>query len=72
MTTYVDMQEDESGDLVNIDYYCCAECYEVGTNKPSTGKQWPGGSETNYDVYCANLSCKELMWYGLERTNANG
>lgn len=26
---------------------------------------WPGGAETDYDVYCSNGECQELLWKGL-------
>lgn len=55
------------GDLIDILYYCSAACYEADNpDKPegATGHAWPGGMETNHDVYCDH--CGTLLWRGLE------
>lgn len=64
MTTHVDFIEDTTGDLVDIEYYCSASCFEIKTGQDSYGKAWPGGSETDYNVYCNH--CGALLWEGLE------
>lgn len=53
-----------NGDLVDIDYFCSATCYEIHTGLPAVGVAWPGGSETDYDVHCAH--CNALLWRGLQ------
>lgn len=66
MTTHVQFINDDDGDLVDIFYYCSAFCYTQDTGKSADGHAWPGGSETDYDVYCANENCNALLWKGLE------
>ena len=62
--TYVDMIEDTNGDLVDQHWFCSSWCYNDSTGKDSYGHQWPGGSETDYNVYCHR--CEDLMWTGIE------
>ena len=62
--TYVEMIEDSQGDLVEIEYYCSAICYESDKGKSASGQAWPGGMETDYDVRCSR--CADFMWKGLE------
>ncbi len=66
MTIHVEFIEDHPGDLVDVNYFCSGLCYTEVTKKPYAGHAWPGGSETDYDVYCANQACGELLWEGLE------
>ncbi|MAH44880.1 hypothetical protein CMI37_03575 [Candidatus Pacearchaeota archaeon] len=59
--THVELIEDSQGDLVDIRYACSAVCAtDLDFPQPSA---WPGGMETDYDVYCE--SCESLMWTGL-------
>lgn len=68
MTIHVEFEEDQEGQVTDIDYYCSALCYEEDIpEKSSYGQEWPCGSETDYDVYCSN--CNELLWRGLEYAN---
>ena len=62
--TYVDMIEDSNGDLVDIGYYDSAACFQEGTGREAYGHAWPGGMETDSDVYCE--TCHDLMWHGLQ------
>ncbi len=61
--TYADMIQDSQGDLVDIEWFCSAGCYEKSTNNGAEGHAWPGGGETDYNVYCHN--CQNLIWKGL-------
>jgi hypothetical protein len=60
---HVEFINDESGDLVDVKYYCSGFCYTQDTGKSSYGHAYPSGSETDYDVLCA--SCDALLWKGL-------
>ena len=62
--THANMIEDSQGDLVDIEWFCSASCYSSSTNNEAYGHAWPGGDETDYDVYCHN--CKDLIWHGLQ------
>jgi hypothetical protein len=53
------MVEDAQSDLVDIIYYCCWFCAQ---DDPQAGA-WPGGMETDGDVYC--VKCGHIMWRGL-------
>ena len=58
---HIQMVEDSQGDLVDIRYACSQLCAsDLGFDEPSA---WPGGMETDYDVYCEN--CEMLMCGGL-------
>ena len=61
--THVEHIEDTSGDLVDINYFCSAQCYTLSTGGDAYGHAWPGGSETDYDVMCHH--CGTLLWRGL-------
>jgi len=61
---HVNMIEDLQGDLVDIEYFCSAQCFETTTNRPAYGNAWPGGMETDYDVTC--FCCGGHMWHGLQ------
>ena len=67
--TYVNMIEDQQGDLVDVAYYDSAWCFTEATGREAYGNAWPGGSETDYDVHCAH--CGELMWTGLQTVASN-
>ena len=60
--THVHMIEDESGDLVDIEYACSEWC--ANDREFPQPSAWPGGMETDYDVHCS--SCGDLMWKGLQ------
>jgi hypothetical protein len=62
--TYVEMIEDSQGNLVDINCFDSAWCFNESTGRDSYGSAWPGGMETDYDVHCHN--CGDLMWHGLE------
>jgi len=55
--TYVILEEDSRGDLVEIKYFCSAWCAPPGAGA------WPGGMETDSNVYCTE--CQDLMWEGM-------
>ena len=60
--SHVNMIEDASGDLVDIEYACSQLCADdQGFPQPSA---WPGGIETDYDVFC--VECSRHMWHGLQ------
>lgn len=44
--TYVTLVEDGQGDLADIIVYCGYFCSD------DNAREWPGGMETDYDVYC--------------------
>ncbi len=56
--TYVILEDDNQGELVEIHYFCSKYC------APLEAESWPGGMETDYDVSCQE--CGDLMWEGLE------
>jgi len=61
MSTHVQMIEDERGDLVDVRYYDTQWCADMAAApQPSA---YPGGSETDYCVYC--YTCGVHMWHGL-------
>jgi hypothetical protein len=49
---YVDMIEDETGDLVGIDIYCSAACFREGTGQEPFGHAWPCPEAADYDQHC--------------------
>src|SRR5215216_1639509 len=54
---------DPSGELVSGNDSAGTVVFSDGT-----AIEWgwfPGGSETDYDVYCANDECRTLLWHGL-------
>lgn len=54
-------------ELVDIDYFCSASCYEIHTGLTAVGTAWPCGSETDYGIterFCAH--CEALLWKGLQ------
>lgn len=61
MSIHVQMIEDKRGDLIDIRYYDSLRCaLDDGAPQPSA---WPGGSETDYCVYC--YTCGAHMWHGI-------
>ena len=64
--TYVNFHEDALGNTHDVDYYCSAECYTEHTGQRADSARWPGGDETDYDVYCANPDCTMLLWEGID------
>ena len=62
--THVELLEDARGNLVDIEYYCCATCYTIAKGQDAHGHAWPCGMETDHDVYCDN--CGDLMREGIE------
>jgi hypothetical protein len=61
---HVEFINDDLGDTVDVKYYCSGFCYTEDTGKSSEGHTHPGGSETDYNVYCA--SCDVLLWHGID------
>ena len=62
---HVNFIDDTQGDLVDVQYFCSGECYTLVTGNDYYGHGWPCGSETDYNVYCAEDSCQQLLWHGL-------
>jgi len=62
MATHVQLIEDDSGDVVDVRYYCAQWC--ATTDDAPQPSAWPGGDETDYCVYC--YTCGRHMWCGLE------
>jgi len=68
--TYAIHFNDEHGDLIDVEYYCCHMCYAESRREleaagvPLTGGGWPCGEETDYDVHCGR--CGYLLWKGME------
>lgn len=67
---------DSKGDLVDVEYFGSRVCMEnklaelgiansspAGETSEFSWGRWPGGSETDYDVYCAG--CGSLLWRGM-------
>lgn len=50
--TYVRMIEDARGDVVDIEHYCDALCYESGTGEKAFGHHWPCPEQADYDQHC--------------------
>ena len=49
---YVQMIEDDRGDLVDIEVYCSAQCWrDAGPGDPF-GHAWPCPEETDYRQFC--------------------
>ena len=61
--THVEHIEADGGDLVDVNYFCSAQCYTLSTGGEAYGHAWPGGSETDYDVMCHH--CGTLLWRGI-------
>jgi hypothetical protein len=59
-TAYVEMIEDDRGDLVDITYYC-EWC------RPLTVLPWPAFDWPDYDVHCCK--CNTLVHKGAETDN---
>lgn len=57
---YLDFIEDHNGDLVDINYYH-RECAPYNIIMQGG---WPCPSWPDYDVYCANSECQELIHKG--------
>jgi hypothetical protein len=49
---YVNMIEDDRGDLVDIEVYCSADCFERGTGREAFGHAWPCPEQADYRQYC--------------------
>ena len=62
MTIHANFIEDNSGDLVDIEWYCSGFCF-TKAGHTHVGA-YPCGTETDYDVHCGN--CGDLIWEGLE------
>ena len=66
-------EEDERGDLVDVDYYCAESCAEtaigerinaLGVNGMRLGMWEPALIETDYTTFCAG--CTMPLWYGMQ------
>ena len=51
--------EDARGDLVDIELFCNALCFEAHTGEPHHGHGWPCPEQTDCDQHCA--SCGALV-----------
>ena len=63
MTHAEHIEDPNSGDLIDINYFCSGQCYTLSPGGDAYGHAWPGGSETDYDVMCHH--CGTLLWRGL-------
>lgn len=67
MRIHAEFIEDDKGDLVDISWYCSAQCYNADNpTKDADGHWYPNGTETDYDEHCAH--CGTLLWKGLQTT----
>lgn len=71
LNIHADYIEDEEGNLIDVDWYCSAFCFNEAMqdqekDKDSYGHAYPCGVETEEDVYCDN--CKDLLWSGYKVT----
>lgn len=60
---HVTLIEDARGDLVDVLYYCDQSCATDAGD--SDAQWWPGGMDTDYDLYCSNPECELLIQHGL-------
>jgi hypothetical protein len=63
MTHAEHIEDPNSGDLIDVNYYCSGQCYTLSTGGDAYGHAYPGGSETDYDVMCHH--CGTLLWRGI-------
>jgi hypothetical protein len=63
---YVDMIEDETGDLVEIDIYCSADCFREGTGQEPFGHAWPCPEPADYDQHCPTCETVTVAAIGSE------
>jgi hypothetical protein len=63
---YVDMIEDETGDLVDIAIYCSASCFTADTGRDSYGHGWPCPEQADYEQHCPTCGVVTVAAIGSE------
>ena len=69
MSRYVNMVEDNMGDLVDIEVYCSAQCFREGTGQDAYGHAWPCPEMTNYRQHCP--TCETVTVAALDEDSSD-
>jgi hypothetical protein len=69
---YMNFIEDASGDLVDLEIYCSAECWrDAGLGDPF-GYAWPAPEPADYTQHCPNCGLVVVVGYSDPQPSFDG